>query len=399
MYAGAVFPSFSPPRLSLFHGVHGGAAPGTTPKARVTLVVTRLPAGTPADAALTLTASLNDWNPGAPGFAFTPAPDGTHTLTLELRPGTSFEFKLTRGAWDTVERSADGSEKRNRTLDVTGDARVELRVERWLDSPGAVASQPGTMTGTVERLEGVRSPQLRNTRDLLVYLPPSYRTSDTRYPVLYMLDGQNVFDVKTSTVAQEWRADEAAEALAARGLEVIIVALPHGGAERAHEYVAFPTPFNGFKPKGDKHAAFVAKTVKALIDKRYRTLRDAAHTGIAGSSFGGVASLYTALSHPEVFGFVGSFSPALWVADQSLFSFAHQHPAPRTLRAYVDMGDREGIGPAEKLYAIELAEEMADLLHQQGAQVRFVRAENGWHNEDAWAQRFPAVLEWFLTGQ
>lgn len=399
MYAGSVFPSFTSARLSLFHGAHGGAAPGTTPKARVTLVVTDVPEGTPDGATLTLASSLNDWNPTAPGFAFTAEADGTHTLTLELRAGTSFEFKLTRGEWDSVERTADGREKKNRTLDVTGDARVELRVERWLDSPGAVASQPSTMSGTVERLERVRSPQLRNTRDLLVYLPPSYRTSEARYPVLYMLDGQNVFDVKTSSVAQEWRADETAEALAARGLEVIIVAIPHGGAERAHEYVAFPTSFNDYKPKGEKHAAFVASTVKALIDRRYRTLPDAEHTGIAGSSFGGVASLYTALRHPEVFGFVGSFSPALWVADQSLFRFAQEHPAPRTLRAYLDMGDREGIGPAEKLYAIELTEEMADLLHQQGAEVRFVRAENGWHNEDAWAQRFPAVLEWFLTGR
>lgn len=399
MYAGSVFPSFSPLRLSLFHASHGGAAPGTTPKARVTLVVTEVPGSTPDGARLTLSSSLNHWNPAAPGYAFTRADDGTHTLTLELREGTSFAFKLTRGTWDTVERAADGLEKPNRTLDVTGEARVELRVERWLDSPGEAASQPSTMSGTVERIEKVRSPQLRNTRELLVYLPPSYRTSEARYPVLYMLDGQNVFDVKTSTVAQEWRADETAEALAARGLEVIIVAIPHGGAERAHEYVAFPTGFNGYKPRGEKHAAFVAKTVKSLIDKRYRTLPDAEHTGIAGSSFGGVASLYTALSYPEVFGFVGSFSPALWVADQSLFPFAHEHPAPRTMRVYLDMGDREGSGPAEKLYAIELTEEMADLLHQQGAQVRFVRGENGWHTEDAWAQRFPAVLEWFLTGK
>jgi predicted alpha/beta superfamily hydrolase len=393
-----VFPSYTPLLLALFHASQGGAAPGTTPKAKVTLVVTGVPAETPAAATLTIGASLNDWNPEAPGYAFTPAPDGTRTLTLELREGTSFEYKLTRGGWSSVERNADGSEKQNRTLDVTGDARVELRVERWLDSPGAKAEAPSTLTGTVERLAGVHSPQLRNKRDVLVYLPPSYRTSDKRYPVLYMLDGQNVFDVRTSTVAQEWRADEAAEALAAQGLEVIIVAIAHGGSARAAEYVAFGTPANGYKPKGEAHATFVAKTVKVLIDKRYRTLPDAAHTGIAGSSFGGVASLYTALRYPEVFGFVGSFSPALWVADQSLFRYAHEHPAPRTLRAYLDMGDREGIGRAEKLYAIELTEEMADLLHHQGAEVRFVRAENAWHNEDAWAQRFPAVLEWFVSG-
>lgn len=391
---------FSPlPLLSLFEAVHGGAAPGTSPKARVTLVVTQVPEDTPADATLSLGASLNHWNPEAPGYTFSRAPDGTHALTLELRAGTSFEFKLARGGWSTVERSADGSEKRNRTLDVTGEARVELRVERWLDSPGPVAPQPSTLTGTVEHLPGVRSRQLRNTRDLLVYLPPSYPTGEKRYPVLYMLDGQNVFDVRTSTVAQEWRADEAAEALAARGLEVIIVAIAHGGPARSSEYVPFPTVMNGYKPRGEQHAAFVAKTVKGLIDKRYRTLPDAAHTGIVGSSFGGVASLYTATRYPEVFGFFGAFSPSLWVADQSLFPWVREHPVPSTMRAYLDMGDREGTGRAEKEYAIELTEEMADLLHQQGAQVRFVRAENGWHNEDCWAQRFPSVLEWFVSGR
>ncbi|HEX8703410.1 MAG TPA: alpha/beta hydrolase-fold protein [Myxococcaceae bacterium] len=376
-----------------------GAMTETAPLRTVTLVVTGMPQDTPADARVTLAGGVNGWNPEAPGFAFTPGEGGTQTLQLKLREGQAFEYRLTRGRWDTAERNADGSERRARTLVVRGDMRVELRVERWLDSPGKVTLVKSTLTGNIEHLRDVKSPQLGNSRNLLVYLPPSYKKGTKRYPVLYMHDGQNVFNELTAYVKREWRADEAAEALAARGHEVILVAIENAGGARAAEYLPFKTRHNHHEPRAEAHAAFVVKTVKPMIDERYRTLPDAAHTGIAGSSFGGVISLYTGLSYPEVFGFVGAFSPSLWVGDGSLFHWVKEHPAPKTMRLWLDMGDHEGDMPGERLYAMELTEGMGDLLREQGAQVRVQFGKDAWHNEDAWAQRFPTALEWFVTGK
>jgi predicted alpha/beta superfamily hydrolase len=391
--------SFVAPLLLALTLTGSGPVTETAPRRTVTLVLTGVPQDTPAEERVTLAGGVNGWNPAAPGFAFTRGQDGTHTLQLPLREGKAFEYRLTRGSWDTAERNADGSERRARTLVVRGDMRVELRVERWLDSPGKVTLVKSTLTGNIEQVKDVKSPQLGNTRNLLVYLPPSYRKGTKRYPVLYMHDGQNVFNELTAFIKREWRADEAAEALAARGHEVILVAIENAGGARASEYLPFKTRKNNHEAKAEAHAAFVVKTIKPLIDQRYRTLPDAAHTGIAGSSFGGIISLYTGLSYPEVFGFVGAFSPSLWVGDGDMFHWVSEHPAPKTMRLWLDMGDHEGEMPGERLYAMELTEQMGDMLREQGAQVRVQFGKDAWHTEDAWAQRFPSALEWFVTGK
>lgn len=371
---------------------------GSALASKVTFVVTGTPKDTPPDATLTLGANINGWNPAAPGHAFRKGAGGRHTLTLELREGTSVEFKLTRGSWETVEKGADGSELRNRTLLVKGRSTVRLKVARWADGPGAPAPKVSTITGQVEKLEGVKSPELGNARDLLVYLPPGYAKGDRRYPVLYMHDAQNVFDASTAFVGQEWKADETAEALARRGLEVIIVAVSNN-ADRKSEYTPFPAPLNEYKPKGAEYVAFIVKTVKPMIDAKYRTRPEREHTGIAGSSLGGLISLYAAVAQPDVFGFAGVVSPALGVADFSAFEWVREHPAKEPLRVYLDMGDREAATPGRNLVMLEAVEDMAKLLREQGHQTKVVIDKGAHHNEDAWARRFPAALEWFLAGK
>jgi len=366
--------------------------------AQVTFLVSRVPSETPAGETLTMGANVNDWDPSEPGYAFTRTANGQYTLTLKLRPGTFMEYKLTRGGWPTVEKNADGSEKQNRVYEVKGDATVKLEVARWADSPGPIAEPKSTATGTLETLHNVKSPELGNARDVIVYLPPDYKTSNRRYPVLYMHDAQNLFDASTAFVKQEWRADEAAEALAKKGLELIIVGIENN-SERMAEYTPFASPLNDYKPKGDAYDAFVVKTVKPMIDARFRTLPDREHTGIAGSSLGGLISLYTGLSHPDVFGFIGAFSPSFFVADYNLFRWLKSHPATAPLRIYLDTGDREHSSPGFSAATVEGLEDLGEQLQKQGHAVKVVIARGGRHNEDAWALRLPAVLEWFVSGK
>jgi predicted alpha/beta superfamily hydrolase len=247
-------------------------------------------------------------------------------------------------------------------------------------------------------LHGVKSPELLNSRDVRVYLPPGYAKGAHRYPVLYMHDGQNVFDEATAFVKQEWHADEAAEALAKAGRELIIVAVDNT-ADRGSEYAPFRAPMNDYQARGDRYLAFLIKTLKPMIDAKYRTRPDPAHTGLAGSSLGGLITLYGVLAHPAVFGFGAAFSPSLSSADFNLLRWARAKPTAKPLRLYLDMGDKEDDSNAWNQVLVESTEDLGKLLTAQGHETRVVIAHGAHHNEDAWAPRLPPVLEWFLADQ
>lgn len=369
--------------------------------ARVTLVATHVPEGTPAEAVLSVAANVNGWDPARPGFAFTREGGGAPRLVLELPRGTLLHFKLTRGSWAGVETRSDGGARANRVLEVKGDARVELRVERWADRPATTPRH--TVSGTLETAS-VDCPQLAAEsgecrRDVLVWLPPGYHESRERYPVLYLQDGRNVFDEATAFAGLEWRADEAALDLARDGRPVILVAVaaaeggPGGG--RLSEYGPWPAPDLGATGRGDAYADFLVRTLKPWIDARYRTRTEPAATGVAGSSMGGLISLYLALRHPDVFGFAGALSPSLWFADERIFSWTSAWSASRAPRVYLDMGTQEGDDVAEARRNVERVRRLARLLRGKGAALRLVVAP-GAHSEEAWARRFPEALRFWL---
>jgi enterochelin esterase-like enzyme len=164
-----------------------------------------------------------------------------------------------------------------------------------------------TVTGTVRILREVQSPELENVRDLLAYLPPSYGTGERRYPVIYMHDGQNLFDQATS-FGDEWRVDETMQEVAVGGVEAIVIGVPNMGPERCEEYSPFVDPAQG-GGCGDEYLDFVVRTVKPLVDADFRTLPEREHTGIVGSSMGGLISLYGFFREPGTFGFAGVMSP------------------------------------------------------------------------------------------
>lgn len=245
--------------------------------------------------------------------------------------------------------------------------------------------------GTIERIPAVYSPQLDNKRELLVSLPARYESRESRYPVIYMHDGQNLFDPAMS-FAGSWNVDVAMAELSLGGLEAIIVGIPNMGHERIAEYSPFDQTGFG-NGRGDLYLDFLINTVKPLIDTRYFTLPDREHTGIAGSSLGGLISLYAFFRYPRVFGFAGVLSPSLWLGDGAIFSFIEQAPfSPGKL--YLDVGDREGARHVAN------AKEMRDLLeakgYRLGRDLLWVEEEMGAHHEAAWARRFQAALPFLV---
>jgi predicted alpha/beta superfamily hydrolase len=178
------------------------------------------------------------------------------------------------------------------------------------NTPKASTALPGvSLLG-----EPVEMPGLNRKRQLRLYLPPGYATSNKRYPVLYMHDGQNLFDT-TTAYAGEWKVDETLDALAKEGkLELIVVGIDNGAEKRMTELNAWDNPQFG-AGENRAYTDFIVKTVKPMIDRQYRTLPDRANTAIMGSSMGGLASHYALAQYPQVFSKAGVFSPAYWTAE------------------------------------------------------------------------------------
>ena len=266
-----------------------------------------------------------------------------------------------------------------------------------------------TIAGRLMALDAVYSPQLHNRRRLFVHLPPSYPAGDRRYPVVYMHDGQNLFDQALS-YAGEWQVDETMLALAAEGIEAIVVGVPNMGARRIDEYSPFRDTRLRKGGRGDWYVAFLADTVKPLIDRDFRTLPGREHAGVLGSSMGGLISLYALFRRPETFGFAGVMSPSLWFAREAIFPYV-QHAPVHPGRVYLDIGTHEGADPraadrSPHKYVsryVGAARRMRDMLadkgYTPGLALRYREEEQAVHNEAAWARRLPDALRWLLAAE
>jgi predicted alpha/beta superfamily hydrolase len=237
--------------------------------------------------------------------------------------------------------------------------------------------------------ERLSMPGLNRVRTLRLYLPPSYATHpDRRYPVIYMHDGQNLFDDATS-YAGEWGVDETLNELATRtGFEAIVVGIDHGVDKRGNELIPWAHPRLG-AAEGDAYLDFIVGVVKPYVDSRYRTRAEAASTALIGSSIGGVISHYAMHRHPAVFGKAGVFSPAYWVAPQ-MEALARERPLPATARVYFYAGGRE----SDEM--VPDAERMQALLPRQGAASRLHVVPEGRHDEAAWRAEFARAVAWLF---
>jgi len=272
-------------------------------------------------------------------------------------------------------------------------------MSQWLDYSSQVTQH--TVVGNLKVRHKVKNPYNHNQRDILVYLPPSYNDGNKRYPVIYMQDGQNLFDAHTS-YSGEWYVDDSVLALSHEGLEVIVVGIPNMGADRIHEYSPFPDPEHG-GGQGEKYVSFIVEKLKPIIDRDFRTLSDKENTAIMGSSMGGLISMYAFFRFPDVFGMVGAMSPSFWFAQREIFDYVEQAPY-HAGRIYLDMGTNEAIGIIKKggmKLTPNMVEHMRDILAAKGycpnEDLLYLLEQGAGHTEPAWAHRFPLAVK-FLVG-
>jgi len=251
----------------------------------------------------------------------------------------------------------------------------------------------GARPRALQSIHGVVSPELGNSRTVTVYLPPSYDNSrNRRYPVVYMQDGQNLFSGATS-FAGDWDLVTRLDALAAAGVEAIVVGVWNAGPRRLAEYSPFRDAKNG-GGDGTRYLAFLADTVKPMIDRRFQTRPDPANTGIGGSSMGGLISLYAVLARPSTFGFAAVQSPSVWFGDAAIVRFVESVEKGGPI--YLDVGAREAERQVPDVR--RLRDALRGKGYREGFDLMYEEDADGEHNEAAWGRRFPRALTFLLGG-
>ena len=373
------------------------APPGLT-------IVLTVPAATPPDTGVWVAGSFDAWNPAAPGYRMTRVAPGQYSLALPDSVRGAVEFKFTLGSWDAVEVSASGGDVPNRTYEIpaTGAATYAGTVAAWRDAR-TVKPREHTARATVSVLDTAFAiPQLGLTRRVWLYLPPGYAGSHRRYPVLYLQDGQNVFDAATS-YAGEWGVDETLDSLRALGDPGIIVVAVDNGPKRMDEYQPWPAALKGMGGgEGMAYVEFLVHTLKPYVDAHYRTRPGRLSTGVGGSSLGGLIAFYAAMRYPDVFGRALVFSPSFFINPQVYALARSARPRRPPARFYFASGATEG-GTGDLKGVIPSGQTaMVDTLAAAGfdtaRDVRSLLPADGAHAEWFWRREFPAAYLWLFRG-
>lgn len=341
-----------------------------------------------SDAPVYLTGNFNNWQVRDEQYRMQYVGAGKYLFTfpvLSNRPPV-LEYKYIRTDWDGEELDAYGQPVSNRTVSIQ-DGRVVDHVPHWKSH--GLAYKPELLPDIRVISENFEIPQLIKTRRIAALLPHNYNHTDRHYPVLYLQDGQNLFD--DYAPFGNWAVDKKLALMAERGTgDIIIIAIDHAREERILEFTPSTSTRLGVGD-GKKYVRFLTETLKPYVDSHFRTMPDREHTGIGGSSMGALISIYAGLMYPEVYSKLLLFSPSLWVAPNIHF---HATPTGEALhsKAYIYAGGDESKNMVPHVKQFKQAMERKGT----GSKMSFHLSidPQGKHNEHHWGEEFPKAVEW-----
>jgi len=365
-----------------------------TAYSQVTFVVDEYPDNTKES--IYISGDFENWSGGNESYKL--EKEGkAYYITFPKQDG-NINFKFTQGSWDSVERDAKGNQIENRIYNFEQpNDTVHVKILSWDKSE----ADQSTMADNVFVLaEDFEIPQLNRKRKIWMYLPPNYNSANQSFPVIYMHDGQNLFDKSTSGYG-EWSVDETLNKLyKGHNMSFIVVGIDNGEEKRLDEYSPWVhSEYGG--GEGEAYMEFVVKTLKPYIDSNYKTLTDKANTGIFGSSMGGLISHYAALKYPTIFGKIGVYSPAFWFASEDVNTFTTANGNIQDTKMYFLAGGKEGT----KTSRTEISQTVTDmntmmsLLKDTGFPSQNIQSKivpEGKHNEELWRNNFEEAMLWLF---
>jgi predicted alpha/beta superfamily hydrolase len=352
---------------------------------KVTLMVTVPKAD--ANKPLFFASNVNNWSPNDAKYELKKNKDNTFTLDFVTNI-ENIKGKFTNGSWRTVELNANQTDIEDRTFIVNKNSTFNITVAAFKkeDTTPQIKIEKTRSSQVIIVNDSFYIPQLNTTRRIWMYVPKDYNSSK-KYPVLYMHDGQNLFDTQTAFNG-DWGIDDY---LDNNNKNIIVVGIDNAGEKRIQEY----NPYNLAKypdGKGKAYVDFIVKTLKSFIDSNYKTLTSKANTFIAGSSMGGLISHYAVLQYPNVFGKVGIFSPSYWVCMNEIKVDISKMPKTISNQYFLYNGLMEG----GKLNAeVNIITDALKKANPKNTIERKISKE-GRHSEQSWKQQIPDFINWLL---
>lgn len=337
-----------------------------------------------------LTGTFNHWKQEDPHFRMQRISHGEYQYELKLDPGKKrLRYRYLKGDINQEELDQLGNPGMARSIS-TNIGETEDYVPRWRLNGLSCSAEYLPVKVIIE--EDFEIPQLNKRRRIWALLPCDYDSTEQSYPVLYLQDAQNLFNEHAPF--GNWGIDERLGILKELGFgDLIIVAIEHGDEDRISEYSPFDT--ERFGPgEGKAYAAFIVETLKPYVDKKFRTKPHRIHTGIGGSSMGGLISAYTAITYPQVFSKWMIFSPSLWLSSQ-IFNEVQKYENDRPSFIYLYGGKKESDTMADDLIKftdiLRLKAVNGSLIHY-----RFSMNPYATHKEKYWGAEFPKAVQWLF---
>jgi predicted alpha/beta superfamily hydrolase len=346
------------------------------------------------DLPIYIAGNFNDWNANDEQFRLQRVGKGRYRLQLTNKGNLPniLEYKYTRGNWQRVELDDYGNEVANR-LENARQNVIRDFVPRW-KMTGSYYNEK-LLPKIITISEAFEIPQLIKTRRISALLPHNYDESDRHYPVLYLQDGQNLFD--DYAPFGNWAVDKKLAVLAEMGMDdIIIIAIDHAEEERIKEFTPSMNTRLG-RGSGKKYVRFLADTLKPYVDRHFRTKPERHNTGIGGSSMGGLISIYAGFMYPEVYSKLLVFSPSLWVVPGIHFEIMSFDEA-FDMQIYLYAGGEESKFMVPNVHRFVKTVEDQGLGHKIKFNISI--DPQGKHSEARWGEEFPKAVEWlFFNGE
>lgn len=322
---------------------------------------------------------LGDWEPSR--VLLHKSGENKFQITLKFPQNSEIEYKFTQGSWNNQALDELGDIPNNYKFIVKKDTTIRHTIKEWRND-----NLVSNVIGKVEYHRSFYSPELDNYRDIIVWLPPRYEINITKhYPILYLHDGQNVFDPNTSFIGMDWQLDETVTELIFKGKmkEIIMVGI-YNTKDRVSEYSPI---YNG-----QKYSNFIINTLKPFIDSNYRTLKDANDTAVMGSSMGGIISFHLAWEYPQIFSMAGCLSPAFLVNNNEIVKRVKSTQETKQIKLVILNGS---VGLESELQPA--ISDMVSVLEEKNYRdLKYKIFEGAEHNEAAWAEQVTLPLLYFF---